>query len=187
MVKHELAENEYNVRRSECDEAVRLLRQASLPILSLRDLSMQQLQSNRDRLTDKLYRRCRHVLTENDRVIRMGEALTRRDTAAIRELMAESHRSLRDDFEVSCRELDLMVDLATQQSGTYGSRMTGGGFGGSTVNLVNTTDAAQIRKAIGSQYLSQTGISANIYICQAGGPVASVDVDRDREGSKAMY
>src|SRR5256714_6748784 len=128
MARHEHIGSEYNTRRSECEEAVRRLAKVLPGVRALRDVTLSQLQQHRERLTDTLFRRSRHVLTENDRVRRTAKALEQGNVAALKGLLAESHQSLRDDYEVSCRELDVMVEIASRQRGVYGARMTGGGF-----------------------------------------------------------
>lgn len=169
MVEHKLAaeHNEYNRRRAECEEAVRLLAQAMPQVRTLRDLSLADLDQHRGLLTGKLYKRCRHVVSENGRVEQMADALQRNDMKQSRELMAESHRSLRDDYEVSCAELDLLVSVAEQQKGVHGARMTGAGFGGCTVNLVEGIYVEEFRRRVAEQYLAQTGRHSEIYVCKA--------------------
>ena len=176
MVEHKLAaeRNEYNKRRAECEEAIRLLAQAMPQIRALRDLSAADLERNRALLPGAVYKRCRHVATENQRTEQLAEALRRNDLKRISELMAESHRSLRDDYEVSCPELDLMVALAEQQRGVHGARMTGAGFGGCTVNLVQETHVEEFRRRVAEQYLARTGRSPEIYVCKAVGGAARV-------------
>jgi galactokinase len=137
MVKHELAAGEYNKRRAECDEGVRQLAQRINGVSALRDVTMSQLESAGQDLPEVIYRRCRHVISENARVEQAAAALERGDLDEFGRLMGESHRSLRDDYEVSCHELDLMVSFANSLPGTFGARMTGGGFGGCTVNMVS--------------------------------------------------
>ncbi|HTT40553.1 MAG TPA: galactokinase, partial [Burkholderiales bacterium] len=114
MVKHALATGEYNTRRAQCEEGVRLLAQALPHVRALRDVTEAELEQHRGRLPETIYKRCRHVVTENERVHKLASALQSGEENAAGELMAESHRSLRDDYEVSCAELDLMVDLAAR-------------------------------------------------------------------------
>ena len=167
MVDHHLAGGEYNVRRAECEEGVRRLASVLPGIESLRDVSMAELDRHRDRLTDVLYRRCRHVVTENLRVTEATAALQRDDLNCFGHLMADSHRSLRDDYEVSCFELDVMVEIAVKQEGVYGSRMTGGGFGGCTISLVKEESIAHLQRAIVEAYEEKTGRRPEIYVCSA--------------------
>ena len=164
MVKHQHAGGEYNVRRSQCEEGVRILATVLPGIRALRDVTLPELEQHRELLSEVVYRRCRHVITENERVVQSAVALTSGDIDCVGRLIAESHRSLRDDYEVSCRELDLMVELAAKQAGVFGSRMTGGGFGGCTVTLVKEDATHAFRGAVSDEYEAQTGHRPDIYI-----------------------
>jgi galactokinase len=167
MVRHKLAASEYNARRSECEEGVRKLGEVLPGIRALRDVTFEQLEQHRGCLTDKVYRRCRHIITENDRVHGAVSALQSGGISDLTQLMADSHRSLRDDFEVSCRELDIMVEIAARQRGTYGARMTGGGFGGCTINLVDAAHSLEFQRQVAAEYQSATGLKPDVYICEA--------------------
>jgi galactokinase len=166
MVKHELASGEYNQRRADCEEAVRRLSAVLPGIRALRDVSLDQLEKYRALLTEVIYKRALHIVTENTRVLDAAEALRVGDIERFGKRMAESHRSLRDLYEVSCVELDLMVDLAYQQKGVYGARMTGGGFGGATINLVDARHAGEFKEKIAKAYQHETGLMPQIYICK---------------------
>jgi galactokinase len=174
-VKHSIAGGEYNRRRAECEEGVRLLSQALPGIRALRDVSAAQLEQNKSLLPELIYRRCRHIVSENERVEQAAAALERRDLARYGDLMAASHRSLRDDYEVSCAELDIMVEIAVKQPGTIGARMTGGGFGGCTVNLVQSAQADDFRRNVAAAYEQRTGIHPEIYILAAADGVHRVE------------
>jgi len=165
-VRHQLTGGEYNRRRAECEEAVRSLQKALPEIRALRDVSLQQLESNRGLVSEMPYKRALHVVTENARVLDSVEALRNGDLRRFAENMAASHRSLRDLFEVSCAELDLMVELANEQEGVYGARMTGGGFGGATINLVDANHAQRFATKIAEAYQEKTGIAAQVYVCE---------------------
>jgi galactokinase len=141
MVKHQHASGEYNQRRRECEKAARLLAKWYPGIRALRDVSVDQLLQHSKDIPDKIYRRCRQVLEENERVRDGAQWLRVGNLNGFGELMRESHHSLRDLYEVSCREVDIMVEAAEGLLGYYGGRMTGGGFGGSTINLVDTANA----------------------------------------------
>jgi len=167
MVKHEHAGGEYNRRREECEEGVRRLSQWYPGIRMLRDVSAAQLEEHAADLPETIYKRCSHVIHENQRVLDGGRELSSGDLHRFGELMRASHRSLRDLYAVSCEELDLMVDLAEGLPGFYGGRMTGGGFGGCTVNLVNAEQAQTFGDEVGRRYLAKTGIKPDIYICSA--------------------
>jgi galactokinase len=161
-VKHELGGTEYATRRRQCEQAARLL-----GVPSLRDSSPEQLERYRDRLGDILYRRARHVVTENVRTLQAADALQSGDWDAVGRLMVASHASLRDDYEVSCAELDLLVDQANRigpAGGVIGSRMTGGGFGGCTVSLVRAEALEAISQRISEEYLRQAGRPASLFV-----------------------
>ena len=167
MIRHRLAGGEYNRRRSECEEAVRLLRDGSPEVVALRDVSSVLLQAHAHRMPQNVYRRARHVVSENERVLAAAAALERADLANFGRLLGESHRSLRDDFEVSCDELDLMVRLASGIEGVFGARMTGGGFGGCTVNLVRADCVDPFCRVITGAYQRATSLTPEIYVCRA--------------------
>jgi galactokinase len=167
MVKHDLAASEYNARRAECEEGVRLLAQEIPQVRSLRDVSVSDLEQLQPKLPDVIYRRCRHIVSENARALAAATALELGDPADFGSLMGESHRSLRDDYEVSCAELDLLVELASQVEGVYGSRMTGGGFGGCTVNLVDAVSVDLFKQSVATGYAKATGREPEIYVCTA--------------------
>jgi galactokinase len=167
MVKHALAGGEYNVRRAECEAGVRHLARWLPNVRALRDVTIEELERYGRDLPLVIYKRCRHVITENARVLEAAAALERGDLRAFGKLMAESHRSLRDDYEVSCAELDIMVDLASRIEGVYGARMTGGGFGGCTINLVRADAVAEFKREVARGYEEATGIHPEIYTCTA--------------------
>ncbi len=167
MVKHELAGGEYNKRRAECEVGVGHLAERLPGVRALRDVTTADLESHGRDLPELVYRRCRHVISENARVVKAGAALERGDLSDFGRLMDESHRSLRDDYEVSCDELDLMVKLARALPGVYGSRMTGGGFGGCTVNLVASEKVEELKRGVADEYQKATGLAPEIYISNA--------------------
>jgi galactokinase len=167
MVKHDLASSAYNERRQQCEEGVERLRTVLPNVTALRDVTSQQLEEHRKELREVIYRRCRHVVTENERVLDAACALKQGDVAKFGQLMNQSHQSLRDDYEVSCAELDLMVGLARQVEGVFGARMTGGGFGGCTVNLVRRERVHEFQNAVAAGYQEATGLTPEIYICKA--------------------
>ena len=176
MVKHQLAGSEYNQRRSECEEGVHHLARALPDVRALRDVSLSDLESHGRELPEAVYRRCRHVISENTRVLQAKTALENRDLSEFGQLMNESHRSLRDDYEVSCAELDLMVELAREADGVYGARMTGGGFGGCTINLVKAESCADFNDSVAREYERSTGVAPEIYVCRAAPGVSEVGV-----------
>jgi galactokinase len=167
MVKHEHAGGEYNRRREECDEGVRILSNWYPGIRALRDVSSDQLQQHAADLPETIYKRCSHVVNENQRVLDGSRALAAADLSQFGQLMRASHYSLRDLYAVSCEELDLMVEAAEGLPGYYGGRMTGGGFGGCTVNLVSAAQAQAFADEVRRRYLGKTGINPDIYVCSA--------------------
>jgi galactokinase len=175
MVKHSLATSQYNVRRRECEAAVRHFAQSHPGVRALRDVTEADLKLYGDGLSEVIHRRSRHVITENARVLAGGAALEKGDLIALGQLMNSSHRSLRDDYEVSCKELDLMVELAQAVPGVYGARMTGGGFGGSTVNLIAPENVDEFRETVARGYEAATGLTPEIYICSASEGVEEVN------------
>ncbi len=167
MVKHELASSAYNERRAQCEAGVKHLAKFVPNVIALRDVTLEQLEQFGSDLPEVVYRRCRHVITENARVLSAARALEQGDLNYFGRLMAESHRSLRDDYEVSSEELDLMVEIARTVEGVYGARMTGGGFGGCTVNLVAVDHAETFRRRVAEGYEQVTKLKPEIYICTA--------------------
>jgi len=167
MVKHSHAGGEYNERRAEVDEGSRALRAANPDIHELRDATVEDLEKARDSMSENAFLRCRHIITENVRVEEAATALAAGDMKRMGELMAEAHASYRDDFAASCPEVDLLVELAAAEPGVIGARLTGGGFGGCTVNLVEAAHAEAFRRDIHAAYLERAGIDAEIYLCQA--------------------
>ncbi|MGB8112840.1 MAG: galactokinase, partial [Candidatus Sulfotelmatobacter sp.] len=187
MVRHELSSGEYNRRREDCETGVELLR-AHLPgIRALRDVTVGDLEEYKSLLPERVYRRCRHVVTENRRTLAAARALRSRDFEGFGGLMRESHASLRDDYEVSCRELDLLVELVGpelvgSEPGLYGARMTGGGFGGCTVNLIRAECADPFKAHIAAAYRQKTGIEPDIYVCEpAQGGAEALLIERSTQ------
>lgn len=169
MVKHELAAGEYNERRAACERVVDTLRRFFPKVRALRDLEMEDLESYRSQISDLDFRRARHVITENKRVKDAMAALQSTDLVRFGELMYLSHDSLDQDYEVSCHELNLMVHLARQFEGVYGARMTGGGFGGCTINLVESKATDKFQTNIAREYETTTGLAPQIVVTGAAG------------------
>jgi len=167
MVKHENAGGEYNRRREECDLGVKTLSQWYPGIRALRDVSLPQLEEHSRDLPATIYQRCTHVVGENQRVHQSEAALLSGDLQKFGQLMQASHRSLRDLYQVSCPELDAMVEAAEGLPGWWGGRMTGGGFGGCTVNLVSASEAESFAQQIAQRYRSKTDIPPDVYVCSA--------------------
>jgi len=156
MVRHELSGGEYAERRHQCEEGVEHFKRVNPQVKALRDLTMKDIDSAKGKLSDVVFRRCRHVVGENDRTTRAASALSQRNYTEAGQLMVASHESLRDDYEVSCPELDFLASASMRTKGVYGARMTGGGFGGCMVALVQPalSDAyiEQIKKVYKAEY-----------------------------------
>jgi galactokinase len=165
-IQHNLGTSEYNQRRATCKEAVRLLKARMPKIGSLRDVSMAELTANADLLPPTVLMRARHVVSENKRTLEAAEALERADLVTFGRLMVESHTSMRDDYQISVPEVDLLTELAMTIPGCYGSRLTGGGFGGSTVNLVTLSAIEQFVARVGANYSTETGRKTEILVCR---------------------
>jgi galactokinase len=178
MIKHSLAEGDggYNTRRAEMEAGLRILQSHRPEIKALRDATLDDLARWGSEMPEKSLRRCRHVITEDTRVLTAVEAFRASDLTRFGELMHQAHLSIRDDFEASCKELDILVDLASRQPGCFGARMTGGGFGGCTVNLVAAGRTAAFVEAMHAGYLAATGIDAEIYTSRASAGAHSIPV-----------
>jgi galactokinase len=167
MVKHDLSTGAYNTRREECEAGVRYFAKKNPAIRALRDVSVELLNQYAPDLPETIRKRCEHVVRENQRTREAAYALTAGDLKRVGELMRESHRSLRDLYEVSCEELDIMVESAQDLAGFCGGRMTGGGFGGCTVNLVREENSQDFARQIAGRYQQRTGITPQVYLCSA--------------------
>jgi galactokinase len=162
-VKRELVDSEYNTRRKQCESVAEVL-----SVSSLRDLDIQNLYEAKDLLSDELFRRARHVITENRRTVDAAKAMKDNDLKLLGKLMTESHKSLRDDYEVSTKELDFLVDIiSTEMGGTGGVRMTGGGFGGCVVSIMPKEKIPSVISSVKTYYSKFSGIEANFYQCTA--------------------
>ncbi len=163
-----LTDSAYNNRRSACENGVSLLARAmGTDIQALRDVSMEMLDVYGDALSETVLKRCRHVITENERTQRAVVLLKKGDLLGFGQLMVASHESLRDDYEVSGDELDLLVAIALNVPGVLGARMTGAGFGGCTVNIVERDAVSALTDAINERYPGKTGLTPEIYVCSA--------------------
>ena len=162
-VSHTLASSEYNTRREECEAGVKILQNRFPEVKSLRDATLEMLASHQDQMSDTLFRRCRHVITENKRVLMAAEALQNKDHRKLGQLIFQSHESLQHDYEVSCPELDFLVELSRSHPEVLGSRMMGGGFGGCTLNIVKKTQLEAFRVTAANAYRRQFGIELTPY------------------------
>jgi galactokinase len=165
MVKHAVATGEYGNRRDEVEAGQAVLQQER-GIALLRDATLADLEACREKMTPESFARCRHIITENARVLQAREALLADDMNRFGELMVEAHKSFRDDFAASCEEVDTLVKIALRQPGCVGARITGGGFGGCTVNVVNALAAEEFVSAVRREYAQATGIEADCFVCE---------------------
>jgi galactokinase len=163
MVRHALGSSAYNERRASCEEAARRLDARVGGTAQLRDVTPELLRRHADALDPVMLKRARHVVGENERTLRAAQALRDGDYEMLGRLMNASHESLRDDFEVSCEELDLLVELAREQPGVLGARMVGAGFGGCTVSLVRAEQADGAARAVREGYRDRTGADPEVY------------------------
>jgi galactokinase len=164
-VKHELASSEYNLRRRQCETGVSVIRRHIANVRCLRDVSHEMLETFKDEMDAIIYKRCRYVLEENARVDDACRFLRQNDYESFGRLLYKSHEGLRDQFEVSCSELDILVDAASTTDGILGSRMMGGGFGGCTLNLVRYDAVSAFGENIREAYSKSTGKDPKIYEC----------------------
>jgi galactokinase len=167
MVKHEVATGEYGDRSDEVEAGQAVLRQQRSGVELLRDATLADLEACKDKMTAASFARCRHIITENDRVMKAKAALLLGNVKRFGELMVEAHASMRDDFAASCAEVDALVEIAMGQTACFGARITGGGFGGCTVNIVRTEGAEDFVAAVRREYAERTGIAAECFVCEA--------------------
>lgn len=173
--KHALVTSEYNTRRKECEHALKELRQ-KLPVKSLGELSIEQFEQNKHLIASEVERRrAKHAVYENQRTMQAADALKKGDLTTFGKLMNESHLSLRDDYETSAPELDIIAETAWSVPGVLGARITGGGFGGCAVALVKDEAVKPLMDAINRIYPEKTGLKADFYIASAGGPARQME------------
>ncbi len=175
MVKHSIAGGEYGIRRREVEEGTAILQRHRPGIRMLRDATPEDLENWGAEMPDPVLRRCRHVITENLRTVAAADALEAGNLRKLGDLMAAAHVSYRDDFEASCEEADVMVEAAQRLRGLIGARLTGGGFGGCTVNLVEQRHAEEFADGLAEQYRARTGIQPEIYRCHASAGAHAVE------------
>ena len=167
-VKHSLVDSKYNERRSECEKALEEL-QTVVDIKGLGDLTEEQFEENKAAIKDEIrQKRAKHAVYENQRTVRAVEALKQNDVKLFGELMNASHVSLRDDYEVSCEEIDVLVEEAWKIDGVIGSRITGGGFGGCTVSIVKDEAVEAFQEKVGAAYEARVGKKADFYVVEIG-------------------
>jgi galactokinase len=164
-VKRHLAASEYNIRRQQCSEGAQQLSYVLPSVKTLRDVSVKQFEEHKGRLGDVIRKRCRHVIYENERVLNSIPALRKDDLSDFGKLMYQSHMSLKNDYEVSCTELDAVVDICAEVEGVYGARMTGAGFGGAAICLVENEQASAVVGRLEVEYPRMTGRKPTIQVC----------------------
>lgn len=173
--KHSLVNSGYNDRRRESENALKAL-QTKLPIKALGELSIEEFEKHKDLIKDPIeQKRAKHAVYENQRTLQATECLRKGDVETFGKLMNQSHISLRDDYEVSCPELDVIAETAWTVPGVLGARMTGGGFGGSAVALVKDSAVKQLIDTVGKTYTQKTGLKADFYIAKIGGPARQME------------
>jgi galactokinase len=165
MVKHAVATGEYGDRSTEVEEGQAVLQRERPGIKLLRDATLGDLEACRDLMSVASFKRCRHIITENARVMKAREALLTGDMKQFGALMVEAHVSFRDDFAASCEEVDVLVAIAMQQAECFGARITGGGFGGCTVNVIRADAAEKFVATLRREYAAKTGIEADCFVC----------------------
>lgn len=174
-VEHNLASSEYNVRRSQCEEGIEVMQRKFPAIKSLRDVEMHMLNTCNDELTEVVYRRCKYIIEENQRVNDFVAALEQKDFTQCGQILFTAHEAMRTEYEITCPEIDVLVDLAKQQPGILGSRMMGGGFGGCTLNLVHKTNMDAFVEVMTREYKTKTGIALSAYRIAVGDGVHRVN------------
>jgi galactokinase len=175
MVGHELSSGQFALRRKQCEEAVAIFRRDHPQVRALRDVTMEQVEAARPHLSDLIYRRCRHVVGENYRTTEAAKALAAQRYERVGELMVLSHKSLQHDYEVSCAELDYLSDEAMKVKGVYGARMTGGGFGGCIVALVQPRAVELLRTHLHVTYTEKFGLQPNVFVTNATGGASVIE------------
>ena len=166
-VKRQLASSAYNERRAQCEEAVRAMARHKPGAAALRDFTLEEFEQRKCELPEIVAKRARHVISENERVLAAVDALRKNDVKTFGKLMYASHKSLRDDYGVGCRELDTIVEAARKTTGVFGARMTGAGFGGCGVILAKAEAAEDVVKRVGDEYEKMIGKRPEIYVCTA--------------------
>lgn len=177
MVKHAHADGAYKIRRAEVAEGTEILHGLKPGIRALRDATLEDLERVKGQMTENVYKRCRHIISENERTVAAAAALDAGNLQEFGRLLVAAHASYRDDFEASCPEADILVELALQQPECIGSRLTGGGFGGCTLNLVPAKAADGFADVLKREYRERTAIDAEVYQCRASAGAHPLRVD----------
>jgi len=178
MVKHELGSSAYSERVAECQEAVRAIQRSDPDVQSLRDVPLGFFEQIESQIPDVPRRRARHVISDSQRVLDLASAARARDLPGMGRLFIASHRSMQHDYEISCEEIDFLVDTAIQIPGVYGARMTGGGFGGCTVNLVAPEARQTFEHYLRAAYRERYGKEAAFYDCKPAAGAQRIAIGR---------
>jgi galactokinase len=178
-VSHSLASSEYNKRRAECSQGVELIKKNNPGVESLRDVSKEMLSDAKSMMDDVIYKRCKYVVEENNRVLNACELLKKGNLKEFGSLMYDTHKGLSKDYDVSCKELDSLVGLTAGNPNVYGSRMMGGGFGGCTINLIENDAVEQITKSICNSYEEMFHIKPEAYITSISNGTNIINVDEN--------
>ena len=176
MVRRSLSGSEYNIRRAQCEQAVSILAEDLPNVTALRDVSVADLEKHQQKIPDIVYRRARHVVTENDRVLRLSRKLSQGKLDEVGELLVQGHISLRDDYEVSIAELDTLVATAIEVEGCFGARLTGAGFGGCIIALVAEDAVPEVENHITRVYTQKYDQSPNVYVTRPDDGVSKIDL-----------
>jgi galactokinase len=175
-VKHSLASSEYNIRREECEKGVSIIKEMHPNIKSLRDVDPQMLESSKEKMAENVYLRCHYVVFEKIRVEKACEALINKDFETFGKLMFETHNGLSKEYKVSCKELDILTDIARTDPNVLGSRMMGGGFGGCTINLIKKGGAEKFIQTVVREYPKLTGMETEIYRVKISDGAGRIDI-----------
>lgn len=176
MVKHAHADGAYKIRRAEVAEGTEILHRRNPAIKALRDATLEDLEAAKGQMAENVYKRCRHIISDNNRTVAAAAALDAGDLKQFGALLVAAHASYRDDFEASCPEADILVELALQRPECIGARLTGGGFGGCTLNLVPAEKAADFSAVLRQEYKERTSIDAEVYRCRASAGAHALNV-----------
>jgi len=178
-VSHSLASSEYNQRRKECKEGVQIIQKDFPDVQSLRDVSLEMIYDYKNKMPEKIFNRCKYVVEENNRLLKACNALKKKDLPTVGNLMYQTHEGLSKDYEVSCEELDFLVELTKNDDRIFGARMMGGGFGGCTINLIEKNDVNDICNLFAEKYKRKFGIELKYYITSINKGTSFIKVYED--------
>ncbi|MDH7604404.1 MAG: galactokinase [Melioribacter sp.] len=178
-VSHSLASSEYNQRRKECKEGVQIIQKDFPDTQSLRDVTLEMIYDYKNKMPEKIFNRCKYVVEENNRLLKACDALKKKDLPTVGNLMYQTHEGLSKDYEVSCKELDFLVELTKNEDRIFGARMMGGGFGGCTINLIEKNDVNDICNFFAERYKRKFGIELKYYITSINKGTSFIKVYED--------